>query len=90
MACDEEPGGIIWENVHITWKSRWIRLLIQIIFLLLVIFAGFLMISFLNITTPPLSNDKLDTDGYTEVTIRAVSDLAIIESWCLKNTYTSV
>lgn len=48
------------------------------------------MISFLNITTPPLSNDKLDTEGYTEVTIRAVTDVGIIESWCLKNTYTSV
>lgn len=66
VPCNEQPGGIIWENVHITWKSRWIRYLIQVLFVLAILVGGFLMISFLNITTPPLSNDNIDTSSYTE------------------------
>ena len=78
VACEEQPGGIIWENVHITWKTRWVRYLIQLLVLIVILLGGFLLISFLNITTPPLSNDQIDTTAYDETTILAVSNPGIL------------
>ena len=87
IPCEEQPGGIIWENVHITWKTRWLRYVVQILFLFVIVFAGFLFISFLNITTPPLNNNQVDTSAYDETNILTATS-NIQESWCLKNEFT--
>jgi hypothetical protein len=52
-ACHDQPSEIIWENVHITWKTRWIRALAQFILLLVFVFFGFFAISSLTLITPP-------------------------------------
>ena len=84
--CHEQPGSILWENVHITWKTRWMRALCQFIIVLALIVGGFLLISFLNVLTPPLNNDNIDTSSYDSTTILSVTDPRIQESWCLKNS----
>jgi hypothetical protein len=77
----------LWENVHITWKTRWIRAVIQFLLLLIFVIAGFFIISTLNILTPPSSSDSIDTSAYDSTTILAQTSYpAIVENWCLKNT----
>lgn len=63
--CHVQPGEILWENVNITWKTRWIRAIIQFLLLLIFVAAGFFIISTLNILTPPSSSDSIDTSTYT-------------------------
>lgn len=46
---------------------------------------AFLVISFLNISSPPLSNDNIDTSSYNSTTIQAESNNTIVVSWCLSN-----
>jgi hypothetical protein len=87
--CHDQPGEIIWENVHITWKTRWMRALVQFVLLLAFVFAGFFIISSLNILTPPSALESIDTSSYTSVTILSVTNQTIVESWCLKNTDTA-
>lgn len=67
--CFTEPGGIIWENVHCTWATRWIRLLVQIILILAIIGGGFLFISFLNVLVPSDNSSGVDTSKVTAETI---------------------
>ena len=67
--CHDQPGEILWENVHITWRTRWIRALIQMVLLLVFVFAGFFIISTLNILTPPSNVDSNDTSAYTSTSI---------------------
>ena len=82
--CHTEPGEIIWENQHITWTTRWIRVLIQNLILFAAIAAGFLIISYLNILVPSASS-SIDTSAYTSVTIQAESNTTIVQSWCIAN-----
>lgn len=90
-SCHTQPGEIIWENQHITWKSRCVRAVLQNLFLLLLIVIGFLFVSFLNILTPSSSTTtSVDTSAYTTTTILSVSNATIVQSWCLKNVYTVV
>lgn len=74
--------------MHITWKSRWIRATLQAFVILLLLLIGFLGISLLNILTPPLSNSNVDTSTYTETTIISVTDISILETWCINNIST--
>ena len=83
-ACHTEPGEIIWENQHVTWSTRWLRVLIQYILLLLALSVGFLLISFLNILVPA-SNSSIDTSAYNSTSILAVTDKTIIQSYCISN-----
>lgn len=83
-ACHTEPGEIIWENQHVTWKTRWIRALVQFICLVLVIVIGFLGISFLNILAPSATT-TVDTSTYTSTTILSVTNTTIAQSWCITN-----
>ena len=73
-----QPGGILWENVHITWKTRWLRFLLQVFILLLILAGGFLIISLLNISNPPLNNENIDTTGYTVADIEASTDPKLV------------
>lgn len=84
-ACHTEPGEIIWENQHVTWKTRWMRALVQLISLLIVIAIGFLVISFLNILVPQYTN-SVDTSSYNSVSILGVSNSTIVQSWCISNS----
>lgn len=67
--CHDQPGEILWENVHITWRTRWVRALIQMVLLLFFVFLGFFIISTLNILTPPSNVDSTDTSAYTSTSI---------------------
>lgn len=84
-ACHTEPGEIIWENQHVTWKTRWMRAITQIIFLLIIVGAGFLLISFLNILAPS-STTSVDTSTYTATSIQSVTNTTIVQSWCISNS----
>jgi uncharacterized BrkB/YihY/UPF0761 family membrane protein len=86
-ACHTEPGDIIWENQHVTWSTRWMRALFQLIFLLAVIAIGFMVISFLNILAPS-SATTVDTSSYTSTTIQAVTNTTVLQSWCITNQAT--
>jgi hypothetical protein len=68
-ACHTEPGEIIWENQHITWRSRWLRLTIQLLLLIVLIALGFLIISGLNILSPSTSVDSINTTAITAAQI---------------------
>ena len=63
--CDVQPGGILWENVHVTWKTRWMRFFFQSLLLLVLVIGGFLFISYLNIAVQPETFDSVDTSTYT-------------------------
>lgn len=89
-ACTIQPGSIIWENVHITATSRFIRLLIQTLFVIVGIFAGFLILSFLNILTPMSSTPTVDVSNYTYQTVISTNNSAITQSWCLSQSPTTV
>lgn len=86
--CYTEPGGIIWENVHVTWATRWIRMLVQFIFILAIIAGGFLFISFLNILTPDDNSSGVDTSSVTVDNIASVTDTTVIKVWCINNLST--
>ena len=62
--CKVEPTGIIWENVHITWCTRWVRLLIQFVLVLAIVVGGFICISMLNVLVPSYDTN-IDTSAYT-------------------------
>lgn len=53
--CDVEPAEIMWENMHIKKRSRIARFLIQCILVLTIMAIGFIVISVINISTPPTS-----------------------------------
>lgn len=83
--CEVQPGGILWENVHVTWKTRWMRFFFQSLLLLVLIVGGFLFISYLNIAVAQESYDSVDTSTYTETTILTETNATIINSWCIKH-----
>jgi hypothetical protein len=83
--CHNEPGNIIWENQHITWKSRMLRGILQAVVVLILILATFLIISFLNMTAPSTAA-TLDTSNYTEATILNVTNTTIVSFWCIEHT----
>lgn len=67
-----------------TWKSRWIRALIQLTFLIILVVVGFGLISFLNILTPPSAN-VVDTSSYDFTSILSVTNVTIAQTWCINN-----
>lgn len=71
-----------------TWKSRWIRALIQFTFLLAIVVIGFLFISFLNILAPS-STLSVDTSTYTSTSIKSETNSTIVQSWCITNKETA-
>lgn len=87
--CHNQPGEILWQNVHVTWRTRWIRAIIQFLLLLFCVAAGFFVISLLNILSPATSYQSIDTSSYTTTTILTETDVSIVESWCLKDTETA-
>ncbi len=84
-ACHTEPAGIIWENMHITWKTRWLRLVLQVFLILLFIFIGFCFILILNVLNPPVTTSAIDSSIYNSTTIMNVKDMGMVQSWCLAN-----
>lgn len=86
--CKTEPGSVIWENVHINWGTRWMRLLLQFLLILLIIAICFCAISFLNVLTPH-QDTNVSTDSYTWADISVESNTTIVEAWCIKNIYAS-
>ena len=83
-ACHTEPGEIIWENQHVTWSTRWLRILIQYVLLIAALGVGFVVISFLNILVPS-SSSSVDTSSYTATTIQSETNTTIVQSWCISN-----
>lgn len=83
-ACHTEPADIIWENQHINWSTRWLRVLVQYILLLIGLTGGFLLISLLNILVPA-SSSIVDTSSYDSTSILAESNSTIVQSWCVTN-----
>ena len=75
--CDTEPTGIIWENAHVTWKTRWLRMILQFVIIVSVIAGGFLLIAFLNVLVPP-SKDTVDTSNYNWTTIQLESNTTLV------------
>mgnify|MGYP006995465873 CR=1 FL=1 len=55
----------MWENMHITRKTRIFRFLLQYILVLAIIIIGFICISIINISTPPTSY----SDAYDNIDI---------------------
>ena len=84
-ACHTEPGDIIWENQHVTWKTRWMRTVCQYLCLLVILSLGFLFICFLNVLSPTSSSSTINTDSYTSTTIKTETNSTIVESWCITN-----
>lgn len=87
--CFIQPGSIIWENIHISNCSRYVRWFIQLILLIAAVFVGFLIISFLNILTPT-STTLVDASGETYATVIAKNDASITKAWCLLQSPTEV
>ena len=83
-ACHTQPTDILWENQHVNWSTRWLRVVIQYILLLVALAIGFLIISFLNILVPA-STSSISTSQYTSTTILSVANTTIIQSWCITN-----
>ena len=81
--CKTEPAGIIWENVHETWKTRWLRWVIQLAVVCSIIVGSFVVISILNIVSSE-NNTNVDTSSFTWSTIQTETNTTIVESWCLK------
>ena len=70
-----------------TWKTRWMRALVQLFSLLIVIVIGFMVISFLSILVPS-STISVDTSSYTSITIKSETNTTIVQSWCITNSAT--
>lgn len=81
--CLTEPSGIIWQNMHITWKTRWMRMVCQVIVLALLLVGGFLFLSFLNIASPSIETTTQDISQYDFAAIQKTTDDALIQKWCL-------
>ena len=82
--CQTQPGGILWENMHISGKNRWLRGLLQFFLLLVLISFGFLLISLLNIMVPSIKMDPTYSE-YTFVEIQQESDYSLVASWCVNS-----
>lgn len=68
-----------------TWKSRWLRALIQWVLLLVMVAAGFLFISFLNVLTPAsASSTAVDTSSLTATTVFS-ANATLVQSWCVSH-----
>jgi hypothetical protein len=72
-----QPGSILWENIHITAISRFVRYLAQFIFIIILIFIGFLFISLLNILSPQTKTTTIDTTAYNYTTVIAANSTSI-------------
>ncbi len=83
-SCHTEPADVIWENQHVTWSTRWIRVLIMYLLLIAGIAVGFVAISFMNIVVPA-SSSSVDTSSYTSTTIQSITNTTIVQSWCITN-----
>ncbi|MBS1890026.1 MAG: hypothetical protein JST59_01930 [Actinobacteria bacterium] len=88
--CKIQPGSIIWENVHITPCSRFVRWILQSVLVIVALFLGFLVISLLNILTPQSQTSSVDTTGYTYSSVVAANNANITQAWCLGQNPTDV
>lgn len=84
VACNTEPIGVLWENAHFSWRNRLPRYILQVFIVLFIIFAGFFLISFLNILIPPIDSD-MDISNTSFDQVKTSNNTSLIKAWCIQN-----